>query len=201
MTTIIDLSAQTEELTQRQRWSHYFVLIFAVIGLLIGINLRDSTLNARISYSDLEAGIRASYPNRWLVDTSGEYIFRVSNVVQTGFSTSIAVDLQPISISTTSRNFLDSISLNRSQTLTGYRILEIDNLYALPDGRMATAMSYTFVTTETNPFLNAVPVIVEGLDIIDLREGQALIVSFLSDASYFDQNLVILEQFLVDLRY
>ena len=57
--TVIEISAGSVELTFRQRWSHYFVMIFGAVGLLIGLNLRDSVLYATTQYTNPQAGITA----------------------------------------------------------------------------------------------------------------------------------------------
>jgi hypothetical protein len=197
---LIEVSEQREELTPRQRWSHYFVFIYALIALFIGINLRDTTLNATVFYVNNEAGIRAFYPQRWLIDTSGDYIFRVRDLTQIGFKTQIQVDVQPVTINTSARNLLDTLSLNRSNTLSGYSVLT-RQAYTLPDEQEATAMRYVYVAAGDNPFLESVPTVVEGLDILAIRRGQAIIITFLSDADTFDDNLPIFERFLDDLEF
>jgi hypothetical protein len=198
---IIEIGApERVELTQRQRWSHYFVLIYAVVAVVIGYNLRTSTLNATVSYVNSEVGIRAFYPQRWLIDSSGSYVFRVRNLAQLGFKTSIQVDVQPVTINTSARNLLDTLSLRRVSTLSGYRVLSRQP-YVLPDEQEATAMVYVYVSTGDNPFLETIPTVVEGMDILTIRRGQAIIVTFLSNATTFDENLPTFERFLDDLEF
>jgi len=198
--TLIEVSEQSAELTQRQRWSHYFVFIYALIALFIGINLRDATLNASVVYVNNEAGIRALYPQHWLIDTSGDYVFRVRDLTQIGFKTTIQVDVQPVTINTSARNLLDTLTLNRSNTLSGYRVLS-STPYTLPNDQEATETSYVYVASGDNPFLQSIPTVVEGVDILAIRRGQAIIISFLSDADTFDDNLPIFERFLDDLEF
>jgi hypothetical protein len=47
-----------DTLTRSQRWGHYLTLIFCVVTLFIGLNLRESILYATNAYIDREAGIR-----------------------------------------------------------------------------------------------------------------------------------------------
>ncbi|MCC6801321.1 MAG: hypothetical protein IT319_00450 [Anaerolineae bacterium] len=198
---VIEIGApQREELTQRQRWSHYFVFIYAALAIFIGYNLRVVTLNATVPYVNSEVGIRAAYPQRWLIDTGGSYIFRVRDLAQLGFKTSIQVDVQPVSLNTSARNLLDALSLSRVSTLSGYRVLSRQP-YTLPDEQEATSMVYVYVSTDDNPFLETVPTVVEGMDILTIRRGQAIIVTFLSDADTFDENLPTFERFLDDLEF
>lgn len=199
--TIIEIGARREEVSQRQRWSHYFALIFGVVALVIGTNLRDGALFASTLYTDTRAGIRAFYPQNWLIETeTDEFIFRVRDMSQTGFKTTIQVSAVPIGAATESRNILEALSLSRMQTLAEYSIISIDT-YALPDEPDATAMEYAFAFSEEAPFLESLPAVVRGLDVMAVRRGQAIVITFLSDASTYAQNLPVFEQFLVDLEF
>jgi hypothetical protein len=197
--TLIEIRPESSELTLRQRWSHYFTLIYGALALLIGINLRDSTINATRLYDDIQAGIRAAYPQNWVIDTDGDYIFRVRDMAQVGFKTTIQVEIRPVSLSTTTRNLIDLLTLDRSQTLAAYTVLSTSP-YTLNE-REAVALQYTFVSSGDNPFLQSLPIVVEGLDILINRGGQTLIVSFLSDANRYEQNLPTFERFLADLEF
>lgn len=197
----VEIGARREELSQRQRWSHYFALIFGAAAFVIGINLRDSILNASTLYTNSQAGITAEYPANWLIDSSpGNYVFRVRDPSQIGFKTTFQVMVSPVSPSATARNVLDALSLNRAPTLAAYNVLAVEP-FVLPDETPATAMTYTFVATEANPFLESVPVVVEGLDILTIKRGQAIVISFLSDSRTYEQNYVIFERFLQNLKF
>ena len=199
--TIIEIGgALRDELTQRQRWSHYFVFIYALFALFVGFNLRNATLDATVVYTNSQVGIRALYPQRWLIDTSADYVFRVRDVTQLGFKTTMQVDVQPVTINTSARNLLDTLTLNRMQTLSLYSILE-NTPYTLPNGQEATQMRYVYVEGSDNPFLESVPTVVEGQDILTIRRGQAIIITFLSDSRNFDTNYPIFERFLDDLEF
>ena len=62
-------------------------------------------------------------------------------------------------------------------------------------------MSYVYVAADDNPFLQTHPNRRRGLDILTIRRGQAIIITFLSDAHTFDDNLPIFERFLDDLEF
>lgn len=187
-------------LTLRQRWSNYLTIMLGVFSILVGINLRDTVIYASTIYTNLQAGIRAEYPRNWLIDEDGDYIFRVRESTTLGFKTTIQVTTRPVSPATSTRNVLDALSLARAQTLAAYRVFE-EQPYSLPDEVPATAMTYTFVAAEVNPFLQSVPVVVLGIDIITIARGQAIIITFLSGADAYQQNLPIFERFLETLNF
>jgi hypothetical protein len=195
----IEIVDASDSLTFRQRWSHYLVLIFGLVGFVVAINLRDGSLNATTLYVNAQAGISAEYPQNWLLDEAGDYIFRVRDISHVGFNTTLQVASRPVSSITTTRNVLDALILGRSQTL-GYTVLS-EEPYILPDESTGITMSYTFVVSDPNPFLQGIPIVVEGQDILTIKRGQAIIISFLSDATTFEENLSILTRFMNTLEF
>jgi hypothetical protein len=135
-----------------------------------------------------------------LYDEEGSYIFRVRNTTEPGFGTTIQVAALPVSASSSPTNILNALSLERGQTLSAYTVYD-KQPYPLPNEIEGTAMSYTYVQTDPNPFLQSVPVVVEGLDILTIARGQAIIITFLSDADRYEVNLPILEQFINTLEF
>ena len=140
-------------------------------------------MNATTIYVNTEVGIRAEYPQNWLIDNQGNYIFRVRNISELGYPTTIQVAVEPVSQDTTARYIYDALTLHRSQTLSSYNVLSSGVAYCLPDETTATVMNYTFAASENAPFLASIPVVVQGQDILAIRRGQAIIVSFLSRPS------------------
>jgi hypothetical protein len=198
---VIEIGPRRSESTQRQRYSHYFAIAFGVIGLLIGVNLRDSILSATTLFTDPRAGIRAFYPQNWLLDASAEdYIFRVQDMSEPGFKTAIQVAMRPIGAQTTPRNVVEALTLSRSQTLAEYSVFSITP-YILEDQPEAFALSYAFATGEDDPFLESLPSVVRGFDVLTIKRGQAIIISFQSDASSYERNLPVFQQFLSELEF
>lgn len=198
---------ESTELTLRQRWSHYFTLLYGIVAIFIALNLRDATLSATRTYVDIQAGVHAMYPQTWVIDAGGttgamiggNTVFRVRDMATGGFKTTIEVAVRPISLSTSTRNLIDVLTLNRAQTLADYRVLSRSPIFL--DDVEATALEYTYVSSDDNPFLAALPVVVHGLDILVTRGGQAVIVTFLADANTYDQNLPTFQRFLADLEF
>jgi len=198
---VIEIRERGLEVTQRQRYSHYFAIAFGIIGLIIGVNLRDSTLLATTQYADTRAGIRAFYPENWLIDTtSADYVFRVRDMTQPGFKTTIQVSMYPVSAQSTIRNVVESLALNRMQTLANYTYGSVDD-YLLEDQPDAFLIEYAYSTAESDPFLDAVPSVARGQDIMTIKRGQAVVITFRSDATTYEQNLIVFQQFLDDLEF
>ncbi|MCY4064537.1 MAG: hypothetical protein OXG53_19395 [Chloroflexi bacterium] len=188
------------QITARQRWSIAITYILIVAGLALGFNQRESTLNLASEYNNLEAGISAKYPARWLLEETGSFIFRVRDMAHRGFNTVIEVSAAPVGRDTSERNVFDQLTLQRSQVLTDYTVLGYDD-YLLADDALAVSMSYSFVARDSSPFLEGVSSIVNGLDILTIRRGQALVVSFRADAEIYQRELETLRWFIQHLEF
>jgi hypothetical protein len=197
---VIEILSESTGLTLRQRWANVFVFLISALMLLFGLNLRNQVLTASTYYESFEAGIRAFYPENWLIDSAENYVFRVRDMSRTDYKTTFQVAVQPVGPDAQERNLADRLTLDRLQTFTDYRVQALVP-YMLPSGIEAQAMSYTFVTTEASPFLQGVPTVVRGLDILAIRGGQAVIISYRADANNFDEELIRFERFLQDLEF
>lgn len=203
-TTVVEVREEAGGLTQRQRWGHYFAVLYGIVGLIIGLGLQANALNATVVYTNVQAGIRAEYPERWLLDTdgsaSGDYLFRVRDMAQTGYKTTLQVSVLPVTLNTTARNLVDTLVINRSQTFSEFTAATPTETTIRSD-ISATEMRYTFAYSDQDPFLESRPTIVEGVDLLAIRGGQAIVITYLSDASVYEQNLPYYDQFVQSLQF
>jgi len=162
--------------------------------------LRTAALSRYEIYSNPSAGITAQYPAGWLQDTSGDYVFRVRDMTYTGFKTTMQVSIQPVTPDVVERNALDRLSLIRSQTFIDYSVLGYDN-YMLPNEVTAVSMLYTYVSRESSPFLEGIPNVVIGTDVLTIRRGQAIIITFRADSKIYEQELPRFERFVENLNF
>lgn len=191
------------DLTRNQRLGHYFTLGFAIFASMVGWNLRSSLLYDTLEYFDPAAGIRANYPVGWLIDTgSRDYIFRAQDTSRIGYKTTLEISTRPIAAGMTARNVLDDLILFRSNRLGTFDV-QVQQLtgYTLPDGEAATLMEYSFVSQERNPFQESIPIVVQGRDVLVLRSGQAILITFLADTDTYQNNLEIFDRFLESLSF
>ncbi|MCY3979169.1 MAG: hypothetical protein OXG23_13805, partial [Chloroflexi bacterium] len=128
------------------------------------------------------------------------YVFCFCYMAHLGFKTVIEVSTSPVGPDTTERNIFDQLSLQRSQVLIDYTVLGFDT-YRLADDSAAVSMSYSFVSRDTSPFLEGVSSIVNALDILTIRRGQALIVSFRADNKIYQAELETLRWFVQNLEF
>lgn len=197
---VIEFIGEVQGLTLRQRWADVFALLISIVLLLFGLNLRNQAANAAAFYETPQAGISAFYPQNWLLDTAGDYVFRVRDMSRAGFKTTFQVAVQPVGPDAQERNVADRLTLDRLQTFTAYSVLSQSPM-RLPNDVPAQAVSYTFVSSEVSPFLEGVPTVVRGLDILTISGGQAIIISYRADATFFEDEFPRFEQFLRRLRF
>lgn len=186
-----------DTITTRQRWSHYITVALGILAVVILVNLRANIQGAASQYVNNAEGITAYYPQNWLLEESDgtDYIFRVSNLREIGFKTTFQVSVEPVNQLPTSRTIFDALSMQRAQNLTAFRRLSIEPYTGSADFEATTA-NYLYVATDTNPFQQSVPVVVRGIDILTLTRDQAVIITMLSNADTFEENLVLFEQFV-----
>lgn len=197
---VIEIISESEDLTLRQRWANVFTVLICILMMLLGLNLRNQTLTATTFYESPQAGISAQYPQNWLIDTDGSYIFRVRDMSRIGFKTTFLVTVQPVGADAEERNLADRLSLDRIVDFTDYRVQPLE-MYDFPGGRDAQALNYTYVATDASPFLQSIPTVVRGLDILTISGGQAIIMTFRADANNFEEELPRFEQFLRQLEF
>ena len=173
----------------RQRWGNIFTIAFALIALMLALQIKSANETATVIYSDPVAGITVQYPQGWLLDTSSDAVLKVSDESAEGYKTSIEVRVLPLGVGLTERN------------LVSFDVLERESLTLGEDERAATSMVFTFVAGEGNPFLESLPLVVEGMDVITAQGGQALIVTFLSDAATYEANFETFQRFLNEIDF
>ena len=201
MGLVIEQSASASTAQPRQRWSNIFTIAYAALALFLALQLKEATANATVVYSDPVVGLTVQYPQNWLLDTGGDAVLRVTNESAEGFKTSIEVQALPLGVGLAERNLVDNLILSRSQSLASFDVLERSSITLGESERPATSLVFTYVASENNPFLESLPAVVEGVDVITTQGGQALIVTFLSDARTYDDNLAIFRRFLDDLDF
>jgi len=197
---IEEIGGSGDEFTRQQRWSHLLTIAIAIAMLLYGLNTRAGTLNATILYDNPEAGVRVNYPANWLIDEAGDYVFRVRDMTRIGFKTTILVETRPAGSQTTPSAIMNQLDLNRAPITDSYDRIFNNGTYVFSDETEGLRGEYAFVFQDPNPFLESIPVVVRGTDIITIRGGQAIIITFLVEAAAYNEISPVFEQFLASLE-
>ncbi len=198
---VIEIVGDSSGLTLRQRWATVFTVLVAIVLFLVGLNLRAQITSATSGFESAEAGIFALYPEGWLLDTvSDEYIFRVRDMSQPGFKTTFQVSTLPVGPDAVERNIADRLTLDRIQQLINYQVLAEEE-FSFSERISGRSISYTYVSSDVSPFLEGVPNVVQGFDVLVLSGGQAIIITYRADADVFQRDYPRFEQFLRGLQF
>lgn len=195
-----DVQQETpSDLTKNDRFSAVLVLLITLIGLGLGLLIQRSTASQVWVYSNTPAGIDAAYPLGWLTDERGNYVVRILNVRARPYKTQYIISVVPISGQTSIRNIIDSLTLQRSVDFPAYRLINVEEVSS--GTSPVTRMEFAFVETDPNPFIERLPVVVQGMDIVFVDGNRAIIVTFMTDRESYDEDLASFERFVASLRY
>lgn len=196
-----DLGRVEEEESQRITIHSILIAVTALGMIVLGLVMRNSAFTATIAFNDEVNGIRAQIPANWLIDqTSDEdYIFRAENTGGRPFQTIIQVSVKIVGPDATPRNVVDLLEVEGPTKLAQYRVLSVEDIMLGDDE--ANRIIYTYVETEPNPFLEAVPIVVQGMDIVVKRGNQAIILTYRDASVAFDLNRFYFDRFLATVEY
>jgi len=187
-------------LALRQRWAHYLTVFVALSLIIGGLALRSQIQSAVTRYVDTRIGIEAAYPANWLIETNVDDVaFRVRNMALAGYKSNIQITVRPVSGETTERNIGDQLALERSLVLTDYRVISVEDFDL--NGQRAQAITYTYASQESSPFLQGIPIVVEGLDILLIQREQAIVITFRAQAESFESERHYFDRFLQNLEF
>ena len=181
--------------SRNDRLSAILVVALVIALLALGLALRGRALVRARTYIDRETGIEVRYPADWLLDTSGDYVMRVRNPSARPFKTEYSIRIAPASGQTSVRNVLDALTLQRSNTLSAYRVLSVN------EEEETTRMTFAYVEADPNPFVQQLSIVVRGMDVVILDGNRAIVVTFAAEAERFEDELPGFERFFGSLVY
>lgn len=196
---ILDDEADSPVYLKNDRYGVILVIILVLGSVLSGLFLRSRSSNQVWSFISREAGIESTYPAGWLTDEQGDFVVRISDPRAIPYKTQYILRTLPFGPQSSVRNVLDSLTIQRSNDLSAYRVLNIEEVAV--EGLLLTQMDFAFVDADPNPFIQRIPVVVQGRDIVIVDNDRAIIVTFMSDQDEFLDNLPRFEQFFSTLRY
>ena len=198
MSEMVEIPAPVR-LNFTQRWNTYLALALAAVVFFLGLTMRRNTLSATQTFEDLEAGVRAQVPLGWLIDAkSDEYVFRAEDPDALPFKTMLQVSVMTVGPDATPDVVLDLLNMQRAPRFSTYR--EIARFDETLRGAPAKRMIYAYTQDERNPFQASVPIVVQGVDVVVLRRGQAVIITYREERGDFEKNLDRFEHLLATVE-
>ncbi len=198
---MIEIIGEHLELNFRQRWASYLTIAVAIAGVLGGLLLRSNIVNATARFENKQTGIAVRYPVDWLLEQGqDDFVIRAQDPAAIPFKTTLQIALMPIGEGARVAYILDLLNINRAASLPAYRPLEIAPIM-LPNGAQGTQMTYAYVASEANPFLQTVPIVVRAVDVVVIRSSQAVIITYQADSQSFERDRHYFDTFLRTLEF
>jgi hypothetical protein len=194
-----DAGTALSRLSRNDRFSAILVVIVAVTAISLGLVIRQRNTSQVWQYVSREAGIEALYPAGWLADEEGSYLVRLRDPKARPFKTQITITILPASSTSSVRNVLDSLTIQRSVDLPAYRVLNITE--RTTGGLNFTEMDFAFVNADPNPFAQILPVVVLGTDLVIIDGDRAIVATCMDEQSTYPENLSTFQRFFASLRY
>ncbi|MFP4322798.1 MAG: hypothetical protein ACLFTK_10120 [Anaerolineales bacterium] len=198
--SFVQIDEVQQGLTRSQTLNSIVILLAVVMFMGYGLIQRNSAQGATQFFEDDQSGIRAQLPANWLITTETDaFVVQAEDPGGVPFKTLLRITQVPVGAEATLRNVIDTLTLQRAGRLSTYRVLSIQPTSLGEDD--ALEMTYAYVQSEPNPFLNAVPVVVQGRDVVIIRGGQALVLTYREEQSRFDENEFLFDNFLDTLEF
>lgn len=198
MAEIIEFN-EPGSLNFNQRWNTYLAILMVFVVIFLGLTMRASSLNATEQFEDLEAGVRAQIPSGWLLDNnSSAYVFRVQDPDALPFKTTLQVSVMTVGPDATPNTILDILYLQRAPRLANYQELTRSDVTLRDDE--AKRMTYAYTEFERDPFKASTPLVVQGVDVVVLRRGEAVIITYREESTAFADNLYRFENLLATVE-
>ena len=189
-----------EPLNRRQRWAGYLTVAVVLGGVVAGFSYRSNVIDAVFPFINREVGVRALYPARWLLEEGGtRFVLRATDPGALPYKTALQLRLIPIGEGARPAEILDLLDVDRAGRLPAYRSLGRSPITL--GGLPGLQMTYAFAYTEPNPFLNTEPVTVRAVDIVVLRPGQAVVITYEAEAAAFERHRHYFTAFVRSLQF
>lgn len=189
---VADTRAQTQ---RRDRWVNWIVIALFVVALLLGWVIKAVAENRYVAYSD--SAIQVRYPEGWIkLKTEAPVLFLVADK-PTGVRTSLAIEQRPLppNAARPLALVLQAVTLERGTSWMAYRVLETEEGVTI-GGQTATHLSFAYVETNPNPFMETTPVVMRGEDYLIPRGEQVYILTVVAPESNYTQAQRYLQDFV-----
>ena len=179
---------------RRDRWVSWIVIALFVLALLLGWVVKAVAESRSTTYS--EGTFQVRYPEGWLrLEPEAPAIFQAADK-PSGARTALTVEKRPLAPNTNRPLgvVLQALAMERGSNWMAYRVLETEEGVVI-GGWEATHVSFAYVETNPNPFMETTPVVMRGEDYLIPAGDQAYIFTVTAPESNYDQA----QRYLKDL--
>jgi len=174
----------TQAIQRRARWADFAVVVLVAVALVGGWILREAVLARATPFT--AGDVSGRYPAGWTKETGDDPLLRVRD--PRGGETGAMLELRARALAAEANPalVLDALALERAAQTTAYQTLRTEQVTV--GGRAATSRTFTYVSVNRNPYLERLPVVMKGVDLVLESDGRAVIVTFVDRADDFDAS-------------
>jgi hypothetical protein len=175
----------TQTIQRRDRWADWAVIAVVAIALIVGLIMRESVLSRTAPFS--EAGVSGRCPagSHWLRETGSDPLLRVKDISSGAFDATLEVRSRPLAADVDPILVLDALAFERSGSVAAYETLDTEDVVVR--GGVATRRSFAYVQEDNNPYVDQLPVVVQGMDLaLRDEDGRVIVVTLLASVDDFD---------------
>jgi hypothetical protein len=192
--------ANQEQAQRRDRWVDVVVTGLFVVALALGWGVKASAEARTASFAG--NGIVAQYPAGWVqAETKQPVVFQVEDRLATPFRTTISVQRRPLPPKDDAAlaTVQSTMVLERGPQLAAFRVLSTREGVTI-GGRSGMEVTFAYVESNPNPFLETLPVVVVGKDFLFAVGDQAYVVTLTATEASFDHLSSTLDRFVRTLQ-
>ncbi|MBN2003320.1 MAG: hypothetical protein JXA21_08185 [Anaerolineae bacterium] len=170
-----------------------------VLALVLGLLLRNSTLYSTEKFAFDNLGITGRVPAGWLKEFGSDPLLRVRNPMAGEFSPMLELRTRPLAAEADVALVLDALALDRAASVDAYKALGVTQVLVKED--TATQRRFAYVEVNHNPYIDRLPVVVEGVDLALRHEGRVVVVTFVAEKDSFDLYYRYFRTFVEGLEF
>lgn len=189
----------TQAIHRRDRWADLAVVLLVAAALLLGLVLRQFTLFRTAPFTLAQAGITGRRPETWVREIGDDPLIRLRNARSGEFDTVLELRSRPLAAGVEPNMALDTLALERAGRVSAYRTLETDRVVVA--GETATRRTFTYVSENDNPYLDRLPVVVQGTDLVLRDDDRIIIATLLASVENVDRHARYLHAFAESLEF
>jgi len=183
----------------RDLLSGALVVVISAAAIGMGLFVRQLSTTQTWFYESRAGGVTVRYPAGWLVEEQSNNLVKFLDPQSRPFKTQFVITVVPTGVRADVRTALDRITLQRSRELAAYRILGIAGF--ADRSAQQTRISFAFVDTDPNPYIERLPIVVFGEDIIFVDGNRAIVLTYMASQQGDGFVKQSFEQFVASLRF
>ena len=184
---------------RRDRWADWLVIAVVVLALGGGVGLREVVLFGTQPFSLDQAGISGKVPANWMIQKKDDPLLQARDPRGGEFDTRLELRTRGVAPEADLALALESLALDRAGEVVAYQTL--DTQQVVVRGEDAVRRTFTYVHVNTNPYVDQLPVVVKGVDVVFRDGDRAIVVTLLAGRDVFDRQQVRLQSLIESLDY